>query len=348
MIAPNFHQIRNSRRTPRFRWLRFLFLPSLTATALLLTGALGQQSPPSPQTSPPAPPPPKADPAALHTLNQAIEQLDPAKLGWLETKLRQQVHAQDLSFEAGGHYLAGPDHRLRLELTVHLGSTEGTLRVISDGTTVWEEVHIGKGEHLISKWDLKKAQEMLNSPGTLPQIREQFYRSRSFAGVVPLLQNVRDQMTLIKQEEAEWQKRKVLKLTAVWSADVSKSWAPQGNSWPPLMPRVCRLYLEKEAPHWPYRLEWLGPASPRGEDSSLMEMEFLQPQIRAASEQPPPGYSRQFTFNPGEAKVVDRTQEVTAFIASQIRNQMNTPAKGTDLRGVGGPLQPPADARQQR
>src|SRR5262249_49190599 len=155
-------------------------------------------------------PPPKADPAAERTLDEAIAQLDPAKLGWLDTKLRQHVHAPGLSFEAGGHYVAGPDHRLRLELTVHLGGTGGSLQVVSDGSTVWEDVQIGKGDHFVSRWDLKKVQETLNSPGMLPQVREQFYRSRSFAGVVPLLQNIREQMTLTKQEEADWQKQKVL------------------------------------------------------------------------------------------------------------------------------------------
>ena len=327
MIAPNFHQIRNSRRTPPFRWLRFLLLPSLTATALLLTGALGQQSLPSVQPPPSAQPPPKADPAAERTLDQAIEQLDPAKLGWLDTKLRQQVHAPGLSFEAAGHYLAGPDHRLRLELTIRLSGTEGTLQVISDGSTVWEDVQLTKGEHAISKWDLKKIQETLNSPGTLPQVREQFYRSRSFAGVVPLLQNIREQMTLITQEEAEWQKHKVLKLTAVWSADVRKNLAPQANSWPVLVPRLCYLYVEKTAPHWPYRLEWLGPVSARGEDSLLMDMEFLDPQIRPATEPPPPGYGQRFVFDPGKAKVMDRTREVSEFVAFQIRNQTKAPPK---------------------
>jgi hypothetical protein len=117
-----------------------------------------------------------------------------------------------------------------------------------------------------------------------------------------------------------WQGHNVIKLTAVWSANVSKNVAPQGNLWPPLAPRVCRLYLGKEAPHWPYRLEWLGPTSPRAEDSMLMEMEFLKPRFTAASEAPP-DYSRQFTFDPGKAKVLDRTQEVTDFATLQIRNQ---------------------------
>lgn len=336
MSAPNFRQNRDMPHTPRFRLLRFLVLPSLTASALLLTGALAQQVPPAAQSSAPAPPPPKADPAAERIINQAIELLDPKQPGWLETTLRQQVYAQGLSFDARGSYLSGPDHRLRLELTVHLGSADGALQVISDGSTVWEEVHIGKGERFISRWDLRKVHEMLNNPGTLPQIREQFYRSRAFAGVLPLLQNVRDQMTFIKQEEAEWQKHKVFKLTAVWSAAAGKNLAAQGNLWPPLVPRVCKLYLGKDDPHWPYRLEWFGPASQRAEDSLLMEMEFLNPRFTAASEKLATDYDRQFKFDPGKVKVVDRTQEIAEFIAVLIRNQPKAPAKPTDPRGAGG------------
>ncbi|HLJ94422.1 MAG TPA: hypothetical protein VKU02_14645 [Gemmataceae bacterium] len=326
MIAPNFHQIPNTPRTPPFRFLRFLFFPSLTATALWLSGALAQQAPPSAPPSSPAAPAPKADPGAERTVRAAIELLNPKQPGWLETKLRQQVHARGLAFNADGRYVSGPDHRLHLELTVHLGSADGALQVISDGSTVWEEVHIGKGEHFVSRWNLKKVEEALNSPGSLPQIREQFYRSRAFAGVVPLLQNVRDQMTFTKQEDADWQKHKVLKLTAVWSAQVSKNLSPQGNAWPPLMPRTCQLFLGKDAPHWPYRLEWRGPTTPGAEDSLLMEMEFQSPRFTAASDPPPPDYARLFSFDPGKMKVLDRTQEISDFVTAQIRNQAK-PAK---------------------
>ena len=181
MVPPNFRQIRNSPCKPGFRLFKFLLLPSLTATAVLLTGALGQQAPPTAQSPASAAPAPKADPAAERIIREAIDGLDPKRLGWLEIKLQQEVYATGFSFKADGRYLSGPDHRLRLELTVHVGGTDGVLHIISDGSTVWEEVYVGKGEHFISKWDLKRIQEKLTNPGTLPQIAEQFYRSRSFA-----------------------------------------------------------------------------------------------------------------------------------------------------------------------
>jgi hypothetical protein len=136
-------------------------------------------------------------------------------------------------------------------------------------------------------------------------------------------------MTLTQHEEAEWQKHKVFRLTAVWSANVRKALAPTENVWPPLVPRVCRLYLGTTEPHWPYCLEWLGPTGPRGEDSLLMQMEFLSPRFKGASEKPTLDYDRLFTFDPGKAKVLDRTQEVNEF-ALQVRNQIKPPAKAPD------------------
>jgi len=66
MIGPNFHQIPNSLPNPRFRILRFLLLPSLTATAVLLSGALAQQPSSSQPSS--AAIPAKSDPTAEQTL----------------------------------------------------------------------------------------------------------------------------------------------------------------------------------------------------------------------------------------------------------------------------------------
>jgi hypothetical protein len=255
----------------------------------------------------------------------------------LQTRLRQQVYAQGLSFEADGRYLAGPDHRMRLELAVRLGATDAALQIISDGDTVWDEVRIGKGDPAISKWDLKKIKETLQSPGTLPQTSDLFYRSQSFAGVVPLLQNIHDQMTMVKQEETEWQKHSVYRLTAVWSANVHKNLVSQNGSWPPLVPRICLLYLGKTSPHWLYCVQWQGPTSPRGEDSLLMQMEFLNPQFGRANEKPSADFSRQFTFHPGKAKVLDRTQDVTNFIALLARNQTKTPAKTATAPEASGP-----------
>jgi hypothetical protein len=308
----------------RFRFSRFLPLPLLTGSALLLTAALGQQNSPTPKPapSPQKPADTKADPAAEKTLQAAIDLLHPTKLGWVETKVWEQVEAQGFSFEAQGDYLAGPDHRLRQDLKVHLGGSEGRSLIISDGNMVWNVVTVGKAEPVITKWDLKKVSEPLNNTNVSPEFAQSFFRAYSFAGIVPLLQSIRQQMVLTKQEEEEWNKHQVYKLTAVWSAELNKRLAPQpSNPWPVLVPRLCRIYLDRQAPYWPRRVEWWGPASQGASDTLLMQLEFRDPKFTPRDSAMPDRFARAFTFDPGKAEVVDRTQEMTANMAVQLSRQ---------------------------
>src|SRR5262249_19112533 len=273
-------------------------------SAILISGALGQQIPPSNQPArPPAsaakaapatpPPPPKADPKAIEVLNKAIDALDPKKLGLLETKLWEQVDTVGLTFQAEGSYVSAAKDRLRLDLRVDLGKTRSQLLVVSDGAWVWNQIKLGNDEPLISKYDLAKVHETLNAPGTMPTVAEGFYRSNSFRGVVPLLEAMSKQMTFTKLENATWKGHDVYKLTAVWSPDMTKTLAPPGQTWPAFTPRTCHLYLgnEKDKPaYWPYRLEWLGPAG-QVEDSLLMQMEFRDPHVLPASANLPTQYA---------------------------------------------------------
>jgi hypothetical protein len=314
-------------------------LPILAASALLLTGALAQQTPqtkpPAPSTTapakptpPPTPPPPKEDPKAKETLAKAIDELDPRKLGWLETKFWQQVDTNGFSFQADGHYRAGPKDRMRLDLLVHLGGTDGQSIVVSDGATVWSSLRVGKDAPVMSKYDLKKVQDLLNSPGTLPQFSEDFFKGQSFRGVAPLLQNMRQQMTFTKQESERWNQHEVFKLKGEWNPEISKMLAPPPNPWPPSMPRFCYLYLDKNAPHWPYRVEWWGPPAYRAEDKVLMQMEFRDPKFLKADAKPPESLAQAFTFDPGKTEVADRTKEMTEHL-TLMRNRQSAPRPAT-------------------
>ncbi len=320
----------------RFRSFVLLQLPLLTIAALLITGALGQQNSPTgqsspaggsaPKTSSPTPAaPPKADPNATAALNKAIDALDPKKLGYVETKLWEQVDTMGLSFQATGVYLSAPKDRLRLEMNVHLGNTDSKLLVVSDGTWVWNEMKLGNDEPLLSKYDLREVQKNLNAPGTLPNIVEDFYRSQSFRGVVPLLQTLSKQMNFTRFESTTWNGKQVYKLTAVWSPDMSKAMTRSGQPWPVFTPRTCYVYLAKEnntPPYWPYRLEWWGPGLRQGDDALLMQMEFRDPKISPPDKAMPGDYAGSFVFNPGKAKVSD----VTSSFVEGIKAARNQPA----------------------
>jgi hypothetical protein len=327
-----------------------------------LTGALGQPTTPSAQpvkpalasktgqaspakTDPKAQPPqrqaPKPDPKAAETVNRAIEQLDPEKLGWIETALWQKVTTQGLSFQVEGTYRAGPNMRSRLELNVAVGGTKAESLLVSDGATVWNSVRIGNDERRISKWDLKPVQELLHSPATLPQLREDFFRSQQlggavppFAGILPLLLNLRQQMVFTKLESMRWKNHDVLRVTAAWSKQTLDAInVPPTEPWPPFVPRLCRLYLDKEQPYWPHRIEWWGPGASQSEDGLLVELEFRNYK-RSRSATPPPEYARAFTFDPEKVAVVDQTK---AIVDSLAKARSQSPLAPSASGGPGAP-----------
>jgi hypothetical protein len=307
------------------RWFRFsllLLLPILAGSVLLLTGAIAQQATPPPKAaSPAAPPPSKPDAQGSKSLDKAIEMLDPGKVGWLETALWQEMQVQGLRFTVTGHFISGPGHRMRLDMKVDLGTSSSELSAVSDGTTVWDSLRLSEREKTVAKWDLKTVEQLLTAPGTVPQIAEGFYSSRSFFGIWPLLQNLRKQMKVTKQEDLRWQNRDVYKLTAEWTPEISKNLTIQDRGWQPGIPRLCHLFLNKQS-YWPERLEWWGPARLGGADVLLLQMEFRDPQITKSGAEPPERYKQAFVFVPPKGVTVkDMTKQVTDQIALQVRSQ---------------------------
>jgi hypothetical protein len=305
-------------------WIRcfgYIVPPFFAAFALLLTGAIAQQNS---QTSQPAQPPktpaptstPEAKPLtadekAVKTLKVAAEMLEAKKLGWFSTTLWQRVDSQGLSYESEGRYSGGPDMRMRLELEVTLGKTKGRTTIVSDGSTVWNSTMIGSAAPIVSRWDLKRINDVLNAPGTPPQLRQSFYREQFFAGLAPLIQSLEQHMVFTKQELETWKGHEVYKLSGV----AKEAAAKPGSPWPLYMPRSSVCYFDKVT-LWPHRLEWLGPVGPGGEDAILTQMEFRDPKF-FKGESIPAELSAAFQFDPGKAQVLDRTQEMTELLSRQ-------------------------------
>src|SRR5262249_18846710 len=167
---------RQTRKTPAMSYVRQAWLLFAVAAAVLLPAALAQQAaqptkPAEPAKPAPAPPPPKADPEAVKALELAVERYGPRRAGWRKTTGRQQVDVQGLTYQAEGSYLSGPDYRLRLDLKVRLGGTEGESRTVCDGQTVWQTMRIGDQKN-VGKYSLKQVLEALNAPGVPPQMRD--------------------------------------------------------------------------------------------------------------------------------------------------------------------------------
>jgi hypothetical protein len=310
------------------RFLALFALPTLAILALSSSPALGQQTAPAAQPVPAAPPAPKADPKATEALQKAIEQLDPKKVGWLELTLWQHLASQGLAFQAEGNYLSGPDYHLRLNLKIRLAGMAGEMDVVSDGSVLWTVMAVAGQPRTIAKWSLKDVQPVVNNANMIPQVREGFYQSQSFTGIVPVLDNLRQQMVLTKQEKIQWQGHDVFKLTGVWNAEIAKELAPSPSSpWPILLPRECRVFLDAKT-YWPYRLEWWGPVTSGGPDILIMETEYRNPQIVNAGDKPPEKYARAFVFDPGKEKVIDKTKDLVDNFTALINARLES-AKGT-------------------
>ncbi len=276
-------------------------------------------------TPPPSPPSPKSDAKADQTLAKALEQLDPKNLGWVEMAVWQRVNI-GMVVQANGRYVSGPKQLLRVELTVDLGGSKGESLLVSDGTTVWNTFRVGTGKRTVSKWNLRKVQETLKTPGTMPQVEEDFYRVEAFAGVVPLLQGLQKQLTFTKQENATWKGHDVFKLTGEWIPAIAKALTQAANTWLPNMPRKCALYFDQKEPHWLYRVEWWGPNSPRAADSLLMEMEFRDPK-RIEHD------VKTFAFDLGK----DQAEDVMDLTEDKIRRITLARTRPTNLQRAPGP-----------
>jgi hypothetical protein len=318
------------------RCLRTLLLPLLAASVWLLTGAIGQQPVPSnpptgtdkkaPSKEPPLPS--KPDDKATAILTDAIRALDLKLHPWVQAVLWQQVDAQGLTFQAEGKYLSGPNHQLHLDLHIHLAGATGSLKVISDGVTLWESVRLGTEEQpsILRKTQLKEVLKTLNNPSMLEQIRTEYLQTQSFAGIPSLLQNIKQQMVVTQNEKIRWHGREINKLTAYWSENTVKMMLPANSAWPPLLPKKCCLYLEASDSKmlgWPHRLEWLGPSPPHPGDALLLQLEFRNPKLD--QQLTPKQCAALFQFDPGSLKFEDNTKKLTQNLIQT--NQMAQQSK---------------------
>ncbi len=305
-------------------WIRcfgYIVAPCFAVFALLLTGAIAQQNPQStppaktPKTPAPTPAPeskpPAADENATKTLKVAAEMLDSKKLGWFTTTVWQRVESAGLSYESEGRYAGGPDMRVRLDMEVSLGKAKGSTMIVSDGSTVWSSTTIGSITPTVASWNLKKVSELLNAPGTSPQLRQAFYREQFFAGLAPLVQSLEQHMIFTKRDVENWKGHEVYKLTGTVRESVGKP----ATAWPLYVPRTSRCYFDKVT-LWPYRLEWLGPTTVGGEDAIVTQMEFRDPKFFKGNDIPAELASA-FRFDPGKAKVLDRTEEISQMLTRQ-------------------------------
>jgi hypothetical protein len=267
----NFRQIRNILPMPCFRSAAVFLL--LSAAALLMGALSSQLSSPSRPT-----PNPPADAAATKLLGEALARLGPDRVTWLETKVWQKGCLDRFTYEAEGHYLAGPNHRFRLELTTFHGRAAATSLLVSDGHTLWQGRRRGDGPWsdvsrvYVGQWGPTGAADSLS------RLPDQVLASRLFDGIAPLLHALQSNLAWSRKETVRRSGEVYFKLTGAWSEEALRVLAPPDQPWPDGLPRRCRLYLDVQT-LWPHRVEWWGPSSPRSPDALLLQIEFRDPVV---------------------------------------------------------------------
>ncbi len=281
----------------------FRYLPLVAAVGVglaLLAGAV-RPSATSDAESFPFSPPPTAVPndAATSTLDAAVAALEPGRIAWLSTTVKQRVQLSDLDFTAEGQFQGAPGNRYRLELRARVGETTTRLLAVNDGDNLWRANRVGDGE-----WTTVRRREMedvLDERGGTTPARDESFRAATFSGPGSLLKNLRRRLVWTNLVEVPAAGRLAVELTGVWPKKSAAGRAGQ--------PDRCRLLLDADT-LWPRRVEWWGPGASGKRLVSLLRLELGDPVInRPLSAE---AFARTFTFAPGRARVVVETEDAAA------------------------------------
>ncbi len=278
----------------RYPWL--LVLTAVGTAVLMLTGAVSPQPPASPPAAPSALPPVRHDGAeAADLLDRAADAYSPPRASWLQMGLWQRHHGEEGALEIHGRYVAAPDYRLRLELKVRVGRTQGDLTVVCDGKAVWQYLRLNGRKRGLIQVELPTPKEG-ESPATVEAARTELLRKEAFLGVGPLLRVLRQGMVGMRREPARWKGADAVRVTGAWRADPGKLAGIPEPLRPRNVPRECSVLLDGRT-LWPHRIEWRGDPRTEKETGLLLEVEFRDPVFgRPLS---PERCAQEFAFTPG-------------------------------------------------
>ncbi len=324
------------------RFARFAGLLLLGAGAALapITHAQGPVKPAKPanEGKPASQEKPETKPAAPALLpgdefvQRALENLN--KLGWIATDIRQEIVVRGLKVVGRGRYVYAAGDRVFYELETTVAGSKGSTRLICDGITVWRFAQVG-ARKTIQRYEQTPLREFKpaddadeNEKEVDKLMREEIMARHGFAGVRAVLDDLRQRMRFTVLEpgvlsgengktvsvfvlQGEWTPQTLERLIpksgdAAMHKTIVEAWEKRGPEFVNV-PRTCRLYLGKAGAIdlWPYRVEWLGPTKPQGEDEVLTAVDLRNPDLAAT---PPADADKTFAvkLTPEEEKLVAR------------------------------------------
>jgi hypothetical protein len=237
------------------------FLPFLACSTFLVAGALSRHAAPALRGAHESPPD-KDLPAAAELLSEAAAALAPDRLPWLETAVWQNASGEDGRFVARGRLWTAPGGRQRLELTVRVGKTVGTLLLVCDGRVFQQVTRVGLGDPVVTQQDVPSdpsaGAENVPVSGELGP-----------GGLTNLLIGIRQHLTAPKVRRASWKGQAVFRVSGGWQTQpMPQDTLPSGLR-PAKPPQACVVLLDAKT-LWPHRVEWAG-------ERDAWQIEFRDP-----------------------------------------------------------------------
>ncbi len=206
--------------------------------------------------------------SAEQLLAHAVETLDPQRVPWLIVKTWQKQVDDEMSFEADGRLVRGPNHCARLDMTVRRDAEVTKVMVVSDGVGL---AHACRSANQRADVKSQRFLSPAKTPLDGPQV-EQVLSAHGCGGPHRLLMDLANKLNTMQSDSGVWHGKSVVRLTGSLKA---------GDSGLTGEPRLCRIYLDAQT-LWPHRIEWWSPGQRGDAEHLFLQVEFREPQINQA------------------------------------------------------------------
>ncbi|MCA9115977.1 MAG: hypothetical protein KDA79_12900 [Planctomycetaceae bacterium] len=212
---------------------------------------------------------------ANKTLKSAREKLLACRS--IQTSLRETVSLGGRRFRAEGSYIQGADLKLRLDFSIQIGSTEGSLLEVCDGGVLWTRHQAGV-QSRITRRDVR--QILRAADGRVEQ--NVLVAELGLGGLPALLAALDDSMVFNSWRKEEIDGRPFTLIEGAWKDSILSRFkgGKEDRPLPEHIPDSVRIWFD-EATLFPRRIMYL--KSPAGEDWSrpMVTLDFLDVVLNA-------------------------------------------------------------------
>jgi hypothetical protein len=199
---------------------------------------------------------------AADLIAKALANLDPKRVTWLNTKIRQTMYDVESDYVAEGTLQRGPNHCARLDMTIVAQGGKSRLMCVSDGEIA---AHVRQRSNAPAWLHLDPL------PTTLAD-REAYLDAVACGGPAAVLRELQPRLQHARLLTGLLGDHAVIQL----KAEVNPDQPLPGVATKTRPLHVC-VYLDVKT-LWPTRVEWLG-VDRAGRLVSIMRLEYLDPAI---------------------------------------------------------------------